>query len=339
MPKMKKVPIEKAVGYHLVHDITVIRKDKKGVLFKKGHVIREEDIPLLKQVGKKFIYVVDDMSLFEKYVHEDDFSASLAAASIDDSLYFSGPSEGKFSVFSKVSGILKVNVSALKKLNMINGVKFSTQLTNTAVFKNDLVAIIGLGPLFTTKKILNKALKIAKDNYPILSVKEFNDVKIGLIVTGNEIYEGLIKDEFTDVLMSKLEKFGLKIYKRVILPDNKTLIRNKILSFINEGCDIIIVSGGMSVDPDDVTPAAIRSTGAKVIFYGAPIFPGSSIMLAYYNDVAIYGTTASPIFYDKTTLDIFLPRFIARDKITRKEIVAMGHGGLMIESFKNKRKS
>ncbi len=337
MSRIKRVPVDKAIGYLLIHDITIISKNKKGVLFKKGHIIREEDIPSLKKVGKRFVYVVKDKSIFEEYVHEDDFSEALATASVDETLYISGPSEGKFSVYAKVPGILKVNDRALNKLNMIYGVKFSTRLTNSVLFKDELAAIVGLGPLFTSKRSLEKALRIAKENYPILRIKAFShDAKVGLIVTGNEIYEGLIKDEFTDVLKSKLKKFNIEIYRREVLPDNKDKIRDKILDFIQDGCNIIIVSGGMSVDPDDVTPLAIRSTGAKVVFYGAPIFPGSSIMLAYYGDIPIYGTTASPIFYDKTTLDLFLPRFIAKDRITRKEVAAMGHGGLLIEALKKK---
>lgn len=336
MPKISKVKVEESVGTQLIHDITIIEPKKtKAVLFKRGHVIRQEDIPLLKKVGSRYIYVIKDISKFKNYVHEDDFSKSLANVVVDNNFYLSGPSEGKITIFARKSGILKVNVKALNKINMLTGVKFSTKLNNSPAFENDQVAIVGLGPLFVKKRILEKALKIAKDNYPILTIKEFQKIKVGLIVTGNEIYEGLVKDAFTNVLREKLKTYNLDIYLRAVLPDDRKAICEKILEFISKGCDLVIISGGMGVDPDDVTPLAIKDTGAKVVFHYVPVFPGSSIMLAYYNNsIPIYGTTASPIFYKRTTLDIFLPRFIAKDKITKKEVAEMGHGGLMINDNK-----
>lgn len=330
IPNIRKIKVEEAIGLHLAHDITIIGKDKKTVLFKKGHVIKEEDIEPLKRTGKFFVYVSEELEELKKFVHEDEVTSRIAKLSIGDHLTISDPFEGKVKILSEIKGLLKINTQGLEKLNKVFGVKFATLKNNTPVEKNQVVAYVGFGPLFAPKEDLSKAEKIAKEEKPILEVLPYHDLKIGLIVTGTEIFEGLIEDKFTEVLEDKLKKFDAKISLREILPDNKNLIKEKIIEFINAGCELIIVSGGMSVDPDDQTPFAIQETGAKIEFYGAPFYPGSSVMLAYYNEVPVYGTTASPIFYDWSTLDLFIPRFLAKDKIKREEIVKLGEGGLQV---------
>jgi len=330
LPSLKKKRVEDAVGLHLAHDITVIDTDRKEILFKKGHKIREEDIEPLKKTGKFFVYVSEDLDTIKGYVHEDELTTTIANESIGENLKVSPPGEGKVKVFSTIKGLLKVNVEGLEKLNRIFGVKFATLYTNTVVQENEIVAYVGFGPLFAPRDDFEKALEIIEKEKPIIEVKKFHRLKVGLIVTGTEIYNGLIKDKFTPMFREKLRAFDSDIAMHAILPDDEDLIRDKILEFIEEGCDLVVVSGGLAVDPDDRTTFAIQNTGAEVEFYGAPYFPGSSIMLAYYNGIPIYGTTASPIFYKWTTLDILLPRFFAKDRIRREEIVKLGHGGLHV---------
>ncbi|MCD6484880.1 MAG: molybdopterin-binding protein [Candidatus Odinarchaeota archaeon] len=331
MAKIKKIPVEKAVGMHLAHDVTLIKPGVyKGPLFKKGHEIKPDDIEKLKEIGRFNVYVLEYFELDEDEVHEDDAAIQIANAAVGENIRKVGPDEAKINLFADVNGLLKINVDALAKINMVDGLKFVTKKTNIPVKKGEKVAIIGIGPLIMKKQEIDKAVEAAKAGFPVIRVIPFKKTKVGVIVTGQEVYEGKIQDKFGDLVAKKLAPYNIKISEKVILPDDRKAIRDKIIEFaLEKKYDLILLSGGMAVDPDDVTPFAIRDTGARVVFHGLPVLPASSSMLAYLKDKIIFGISAGAIFYEKSVLDIFLPRFLARDEIIREEVAQLGHGGLL----------
>ncbi len=321
---MKTVLVEKAIGMVLGHDVTeIVPGVFKGVAFKRGHVICEEDITKLRSIGKENIYVMD----IEGRIHEDDAAKRLAEAASGDNIKFSGPSEGKISLSARISGLLKVNKEALYSLNEINDIIFSTIHTNQRVIANQTFAGTRIIPLSTKKENLEKAEDICRKNFPVIEIKTFIPLKAAVITTGNEIYHGRIEDKFGSVAKKKIEEYGSILSGQIFVPDDVSMTVDAILKSVKEGAQLILVTGGMSVDPDDRTPASIVAAGGKVVSYGAPVLPGAMFMLAYIGKIPVIGLPACVIYYKTTIFDLILPRLLAGETITKKDISSMGHGG------------
>ncbi len=324
---MKTIPVEKAVGMVLPHDITVIIKDvKKGTAFKKGHIITAEDVEPLKKLGKDNIYV---LSLTDSQIHENEAAVILAKSLAGEGVTFSDqPEEGKVALKAEQDGILKVNKDALLDFNLLGEVMCSTLHNNTPVFKGEIVAGTRLIPLITERNIVAKAEKISKDAGAIVSVKRLASKKIGLVITGNEVYYGRIEDRFEEVLRAKAKEYGSEIAQVRKAPDDKAVIANEINSCIDAGCDLIVTSGGMSVDPDDVTREGIIEAGADTAVYGTPVLPGAMFLSGKIGKVPILGLPACGMFHKITVFDLVLPRILTGEDIGRKELAELGHGGL-----------
>lgn len=322
---MKEVDVRKAVGMSLAHDLTQIIPNKfKGRLFKRGHVIKEEDIPKLLSIGKDHIYIMD---IPENYIHEDDAAIRLGKAVAGEQLYCVGPSEGKMTIKSSIDGLLKVNETAVNQINEQYGISLSTLVTNRPVKADDPVAGVKQIPLVLEESIISKVESICQEHPYVMKVVPFCPRNIGVVTTGTEVYEGRIKDKFGPVVKSKVEQFGSKIVEQCFVPDKKEWIEEKIRYFLNENVDMILVTGGMSVDPDDRTPAAIKNVGANIVRYGTPMLPGSMMLVAYYGETPILGLPGCVIHDTFTSFDVFLPRILAGEKITEKDIVKLGYGG------------
>ncbi len=316
---------EESVGQVLCHDITKIEAGGfKGALFKKGHRIREEDIPVLLDLGKKHIYALE---LEEGELHEDDAGYLVAGAVRGDGLELQGPSEGRFNLAAAHRGLLKVDSAALGALNEVDEVVVSTLHGDVHVEKGERVAGVKVVPLVVSGDLIRQ-VEEACSKGPIISIKPYRIIKPGLVITGREVAEGRIKDGFAPVLKEKASFYEL--YEPVVryAVDDSQIIAEHIEELFSAGCGMIIVTGGMSVDPDDVTPVGIRKAGAEIVKYGAPVLPGAMFLLAYKGEVPVIGLPACAMYYRITVLDVLLPRLLAKEKVTAKEISALGHGGL-----------
>ena len=277
---LKKISVHDAVGTTLAHDITEVRPGEfKGPSFKRGDVVQEKDLCHLMRLGKNHLYVLD---LDEDQVHEDDAVLELASALAGPGVIFGGnPSEGKLQLKADVQGLFKVNVEALLDFNMIPDVMAASIHTNTPVNRGDSVGATRAIPLVIQRDALDRAVKIAKDRYPILSVKLFNPMKVRLVITGNEVYEGLIQDRFEAIIKEKVEALGATLEETVILPDDPDKIAAQILDYLTNDTDMIITTGGMSVDPDDVTRIGVARAGFEEMHYSSAVLPGAMFLLGY----------------------------------------------------------
>lgn len=323
---MKKVRIEQAVGMVLAHDITRIVPGKfKGVGFKKGHVVKEEDIPELLKLGKRHLYA---LQLPATEMHEDEAALKIANAISGESLRWTEPAEGKSSIICETDGLLKINSASLLKINKLGNIIVSTLKNNFPCQKDQIVAATRIIPLTISRKKIERLEAIAANGEPVVSVLPFRSLKVGAVVTGSELYNGLIKDEFDRFVGKKVRKYGSEIIKKTLVPDDPEKIADAVLEHHQSGCDLVLTTGGLSVDPDDVTRLGIKKTGAKIIAYGAPILPGAMFMYAMLGSTPILGLPACVYYHSSTIFDLMLPRVLAGDEINKNSIAEMGHGGL-----------
>jgi hypothetical protein len=323
---MKKVKIQKAIGMVLGHDLTrIVPGQFKGAFFKKGHIIQEEDIPTLLDMGKETLFVLD---IPPGRLHENDAADRLAQALRGDHLGLQGPSEGKISLIAQISGLLKIGVKNLTRINLIPNIIVSTLHNNSFCSEGDIVAATRIIPLTIDEKSVLKAETICAQSGPVVSIKPFLPKKVGVVVTGSEFYKGRVQDGFEEWVGNKLLAYGCEIIRKEIVPDKVSQIAGSIKVLVESGCDLIVTTGGMSIDPDDVTRKGIRRAGARIIFFGTPVLPGAMFLYARLGEIPLLGLPAC-VFYHKSTLfDLILPLILAGEEPSRKEIALMGHGGL-----------
>lgn len=329
---MKKVNVEKAVGMILAHDLTRIIPGKfKGPGFRKGHVVRREDIPELLKIGKRHLYVLDYPS---SHLHEDEAALRIASAVSGPGLRWTDPVEGKSNIVGSVDGLFKVNVPYLTRINKSANLIVSTLKNNFPVKKGQIVAATRIIPLTIIKTRIERLEKIAQSGKPVLQVLAYRKLKVGAVVTGSEIYQGLVPNEFDRYVGCKVQEYGSEVIETILVPDDSREIATAIGRLKDIGCELIIATGGLSVDPDDVTCQGVRRSGAKIVVYGSPILPGAMFLYARLDDIPILGLPACVYYHPATVFDLVLPRILAGETITKKEIAEMGHGGLCLNCKK-----
>jgi len=323
------IPLDQAAGKVLAHDITEIRPGQfKGPAFKKGYIVREEDLEHLRRLGKQHLFV---LHIGPGEVHEDEAAIKLAEALSGTGVVFDEqPSEGKIALKSAYRGLLKVDVEALTEFNLVSDVTCSSRHNNLLVDGGDIIAATRAIPLIIDKTFLNKAVKKAEDARGIFSIKKLSQPETGLIITGNEVCSGLIEDRFAPLIKKKLKFLGCQLKETIVTPDDKNEIIQGIRQFLEKGLGLILVSGGMSVDPDDVSRMAIEEAGARDIVYGTPVLPGAMLLYGRLGDIPVLGLPACIIYYNATVFDLILPRVLAGESITRRDLAAMAHGGLCL---------
>ena len=348
----KTVPVTEAVGTVLAHDITEIRPGEfKGAAFRKGHVIREEDICHLQRLGKEHLFV---LHISEDEMHEDDAAYAIANALLGDGIRIKGePKEGKINLTAERDGLLLVNREALMEFNMLGEVMCSTLHNNTLVKKGQTVAATRAIPLVVKRELVEKAVSIAEKvksspTLPhqlrvqgtggVLQIREMRKPRTGIVITGNEVYYGRIKDAFSQVIASKIKSFDGEVVGIYFAPDDKAFIERRLRELIEAGADLLITTGGMSVDPDDVTRFAIRNLGVSDIAYGSAVLPGAMFLVAYVEAgstpqplIPILGIPACGMYAKTTVFDLVLPRVLAGEQIGRRELAELGHGGLCMK--------
>jgi len=317
-----------AVGNVLCHDVTqIIKGVKKGSAFRKGHVVTEEDIPVLLSLGKDHLYVWEKK---EGMLHENEAAEILYGLCKNDHMRPSEIKEGKISIIADEDGLLKIDTERVCKINSLGEMMIATRHNNFPVKKGDILAGTRVIPLVIEQKKMDAAVKIAGDK-PLMKIMPFRSRKAGIVTTGNEVFHGRIKDAFGPVIREKLEEYNVEVIGQKILSDAPETITHAIKDYIEEGAGLVICTGGMSVDPDDTTPNAIKNTGAKIVSYGAPVLPGAMFLLAYYNEVIpILGLPGCVMYSKRTIFDLVLPRVMADDAITRDGLAGLGNGGLCL---------
>jgi molybdenum cofactor synthesis domain-containing protein len=326
---LKKIKVEDAVGLKLAHDHTRIVPGKfKGVGFRRGHVVQKSDIPKLLDMGKKQVFV---LILGRNELHEDDAAQRMARAIVGRNLALRGPKEGKIDFLSDTLGVLKVNIRALGKINALGSLILATRHNHSVVNPGENVGGTRIIPLTIRESKVKRVEEICRREGPVLNILPIRPQKVGIIVTGSEIFEGRIKDRSAGIVQKKTESLGAKVIRKILAPDDPQRIAQEIRKMKSAGCQVIVATGGLSVDPDDVTLDGIRGSGAEVVFYGAPVLPGSMSVYARLGKTIILGAPACVVHDPVTALDVMLPRVLADDPISKEDISALGHGGLCLK--------
>lgn len=323
---MNKVKVDDAVGLIISHDMTkVVPGEFKGAAFKRGHIITEDDIPILKSMGKEHIYVGE---IPEGYLHEDECAIRIANAICNtEDFTLSEVSEGKINIIAKYRGLLKINKEMLYKLNSIEHIAISTVFDDTIVEIGQRIASERIIPLYT-KEINIKKVEELCNSTKVIELKKLNYKRVHLIITGNEVYKGLIEDKFYAALKPKVERYNGEVVKVVKVPDDKEIIKDEIKKSLAEGADIILCTGGMSVDEDDITPIAIKEQIDNLVVHGIPVQPGNMFLLGYSGAVPIMGLPGAVIYYENTIFDVVFPKVICKDVIDKEFFIKLSIGGL-----------
>ena len=324
---MKEVAVNQAVGTVLAHDLTqIIPGQYKGPKFKKGHIITEDDIPILLSMGKKHLFVLEKN---DTDVHENEAAYRIASKAAGEGIDLTEPSEGKIELKAAVDGLLKIDKEKLFQLVSQDEIMFATIHENIVVRKGEKLAGTRIIPLFVSEDILCKAEAILAGE-PIIKIIPLKEMRVGVVTTGSEVYNGIIEDAFGPVLIKKFGHLGSKVEKQLFADDDEKMIADCINQLIKEGMDIIGITGGMSVDPDDRTPAGIRRAGGEVISYGSPVLPGAMFMLSYINDIPVVGLPGCVMYSRTSIFDLIVPRLLAGERITKQDINKLAHGGLCL---------
>lgn len=329
---LKKVKLDEAIGMVLGHDVTkVVPGTFKGPGFRRGHIIKKEDIPELLSIGKEHVYV---MELGEGEVHEEEAALRIAKAICSSGVEPSEPREGRVTLKAKIPGLLKINTCLLKEINCLGEIIVATLHTNTVCHAGMEVAATKIIPLFTTEAKVSEVEQICQRAGKVVAVTPIGKKKVGVVITGNEVFKGRIEDKFGEVIKRKTGALGSVINHQIIVPDDVNLIAQAIAEMRIKGSEVIVVCGGLSVDPDDVTLEGVKKSGADIVSYGAPVTPGIMFLYAVWGDIPILGAPACVIYNPATIFDLILPRVLAGEKICREEIVELGYGGLCLNCEK-----
>ncbi len=331
-PTLQTISVRDAIGRSLLHDMTrIIPKSEKGPAFKTGHVVETDDIDLLLSMGKKTVYVEGNTSTDDDWVHEDEAALTLGRVMAGDGVTFTEvPSEGKVTFRAERNGLLVVDEERLINFNCVPDVMCASRQSYSVVSGNDRIGGTRAVPLYLSRVTLDRALAILNGN-PLFTVLPLRQPRVGILVTGTEVYEGLVKDGFVPLIRTKLEQLGARIFHSRIVPDDRNVISGAIKELIKEDIDLLVTTGGLSVDPDDVTRAGLEDAGATDVLYGAPILPGAMTLLARIGDVQVIGVPAGALYFKTTSFDLLVPRLLAGLTISRHDLARMSSGAFCLE--------
>lgn len=328
----KKVPVEEAIGKRVLHDMTkIIPGESKGPAFRRGQTITAGDVCRLQQMGRHNIYVEEDNQFGPDWVHEDEAALAFGRAMAGKGVsHTESPTEGKVNFNAKQGGLLVVDKQRLEAFNLVSGVMCATRHGFSVVNMDASLGASRAIPLFLPRADFNKAMAVLSDG-PLISVLPMRKARVGILVTGTEVFQGLIKDRFIPIISDKVERLGSQVIKSLIVPDDRTAIRDGVKELLDAGADLVVTTAGLSVDPDDITRQALIDAGTDDMLYGAPILPGAMTLLARIGQAQVIGVPACALYFKITSLDLFLPRMLAGVEITRRDLATMGNGAFCLE--------
>ena len=331
-PRLQAVAVGDAIGHPLLHDMTrIIPNSEKGPAFKNGHVVATDDINLLLTMGKKTVYVEETTQPDDGWIHEDEAALTLGRVMAGDGVTFTdAPSEGKVMFRAERDGLLVVDEERLMNFNCIPDVMSASRQSYSVVSGNDRIGGTRALPLYLSRDILDRALAVLNGK-PLFTVLPLRQPRVGILVTGTEVYEGLVEDGFAPLIRKKLERLGAATVHSRIVPDDRNVIAGAIKELIHEGIDLLVATGGLSVDPDDVTRAGLNDAGATDVLYGAPILPGAMTLLARIGDLQVIGVPAGALYFETTSFDLLVPRLLAGLTISRYDLARMSSGAFCLD--------
>ena len=321
---MRKIKVEDAVGMTLCHDLTEMRDGFKGPAFRRGHVITAEDIPHLLNMGKKTVFIWEENA---GEIHEEDAALRMAAMAPVENAHYTGPSEGKMQLIADTDGMFRVNTELLSKINSIGDLTISSLPDHYPVHAGMRMASMRIVPLTTQEAQVEQAEALCRDKQ-LFDLLPYQPRRAGIIITGSELYHGRIRDKFEAIAREKLSRYPGEVVGVVICDDDLSMLTEAARRLLDNGADFLIFSGGMSVDPDDVTPAAIRELGCEVVRYGVPSQPGNMTLVSYLGDIPVIGVPGAAISLPTTIFDVLLPQIFAGRKLTADDLLKLGDGGL-----------
>ncbi len=321
---MKKVKVQDAIGMTLCHDITAMVDGFKGAAFKRGHVITQEDIPKLLDIGKQHVFIWEENA---GEIHEEDAARRLSQMTTVNGAHYGSISEGKIQLFADQDGMFRVDKALLAAVNRIGDITITTLPDHYPVKAADRLASMRIVPLVTEERQIAEAEALCAGKQ-LYDLRPFKPLKVGIIITGSEIYHGRIKDKFERVARAKLAHYPAEILGVHVCDDELDMIVGAGRALLAEGAELLIFSGGMSVDPDDLTPSAIREMGAEIVSYGVPSQPGNMTLVAYLDQAALLGVPGAAISRPTTMFDVLLPQIFCGDPLTKDDLIRLGEGGL-----------
>ncbi len=327
----KAIPVELAVGRRAMHDMTRVRPgDSKSVIVKRGQTIDVGDLCRLQQMGRFSVYVEEDRPSGD-WVHEDEAAKAFAQAMAGPGIGIEdAPREGKVNLGAEYSGMLSIDVERLESFNLFPGVMAASRKAGVLVKAGGRIAGTRAIPLFLSRRDFDLAMGILNAG-PLFEVKPIKRKRVGAVITGNEVYNGLIEDKFESVIRNKLTEFGCEMVRAIIAPDDTDKIAQAVKNLVHEGAELIVTTAGLSVDPDDVTRKGLVNAGVTDLLYGIPVLPGAMTLLGRLGDVRLLGVPACALFYKITSLDLLLPKLLVDEEITRSDLAKLSHGGLCLE--------
>lgn len=331
-PVLKSVRVEEAIGQKILHDMTrIVPGEHKGADFRRGQIITGGDICRLQQMGRYNLYVDDTSVDSSKWIHEDEAAEAFAIAMAGEGTRPKGkPKEGKVNIVADQSGLLLIDTERLYKFNLIPDVMAASRKNYTKIKKDKQIAGTRAIPLYLSRDLFNAAMAVLAEK-PLFKVRPFKPAKIGILVTGTEIFQGLVKDKFEAILSGKVLQYECSVVKTIIVPDDRRAITEAVKQLIEVGSEIIITTAGLSVDPEDLTLKGLLDAGATGLLYGAAVLPGAMTLLGQIGDVSLIGVPACALFHKTTSFDLLFPRLLADVKVTRQDLAELAHGGLCLE--------
>ena len=324
--RLKKVKLEQAVGSALAHDLTrIVPGQVKETAFRRGQVVTPDDLEMLLDMGRESLYV---LHLGPGELHENDAAVEMASFLKGPNLKATAPAEGKVNLLAETDGLLKIEVRSQARINSMPPLTLSTLHTNTAVTKGQLVASAKIVPLTVHERYLRRMEKLAKANGPIVQVKPFLPLRVGAVITGSEVLSGRVANGFGPLVAPRIIRYGAEIIREKVVGDDPREISGAVLEMVEAGAQVVLVTGGLSVDPDDRTRQGIRKAGARQVFYGSPVLPGAMFLYTILRDIPVLGLPACVFYNHRTVFDLLLPRVLAGEVLTRRDISVLGHGGL-----------
>lgn len=325
---LKKVKVEEAVGLRLAHDMTrIIPGHFKGPAFRRGQVLKQEDIPELLAMGKEYIY---SLELGEGELHEEEAAFRIARAAAGAGLVLGAPREGRVNIQAELQGLLRVRKELLEEINSLGELILATLHDRTVCTPGQVVAATRIIPLVIAEARIEEVEELCRLSGQVVEMVRLRTMRVGVVVTGGEIFQGRIEDRSAEIVRRKVEALESAVAGERMAPDDPARIAQAIHELKAEGCQLIVTTGGMSVDPDDVTAEGIARSGARIVSYGAPVLPGSMFLYALLGDLPVLGVPACLIHDPTTTLDLVLPRILAGETLSRQDFAQMGHGGLCL---------
>lgn len=326
---MKQMKTEDALGQVLCHDVTrIVKGVTKDAAFRKGHVITQEDIPLLLNLGKEHVYIWENDG---RTLHENEAAEILRDLCQGPHMTATQPKEGKIELYAEADGLLLVDTRRLKAVNSLGEMVVATRPSGFVARRGDKLCGTRVIPLVIEREKLNRAREAAGEE-PLLRLLPIRPRDYGLVVTGSEVYKGRIQDTFTPVIRDKLAEYGCQMAWHEVVDDDPQAITAAVNAMLGRGAGLVLCTGGMSVDADDRTPLAIKNTGAQLVSYGAPVLPGAMFLLAYTQDGRpICGLPGCVMYARRTIFDLVLPHLLAGNRVTAGQLAGLGHGGLCLD--------